>query len=86
MSEITKKNDATGKPTTIEFNGDTYEVPPADEWDIDIVEAIDEQRITHALRALLGDEQWAKFRKTNRKVPALGEFLTAAGKAVNAGN
>lgn len=83
---VAKKNDATGAPHEVEFNGETYLVPTADEWDIDVLEAIDEQRLTHALRALLGVEQYAKFRKTNTKVKALGDFMNAAGQKVNAGN
>ncbi|MFF1812388.1 hypothetical protein ACFVXW_25305 [Streptomyces sp. NPDC058251] len=80
------KNDATGTPTPVEFNGDTFLVPPADDWDIDVLEAIDDQRMTHALKALLGDDQYATFRKTNRKVADLGKFFEVAGKAVGAGN
>lgn len=81
-----KKNDALGVSHTVEFNGDTYEVLPAEDWDLEVLEAIDESRMTVALRALLGDEQYAKFRATNRKVRDLGEFFTAAGKKVGAGN
>lgn len=81
-----KKNDATGTAHVVEFNGETYDVPPAEDWDLDVLEAIDESRMTAALRALLGDDQYAKFRKTNKKVRDLGDFFTAAGKKVNAGN
>lgn len=80
------KNDATGKPHVFEFNGDSYEVPPAEEWDLDVLEAIDENRLTAALRALLGDEQYATFRAKNKKVKDLGKFFEAAGKKVGAGN
>ena len=80
------KNDVTGTPFAVEFNGETYNVPPAEEWDIDVLEAIDDQRITHAVKSLLGEEQYATFRKTNRKVADLGKFFEVAGKAVSAGN
>ncbi|MFF7408701.1 hypothetical protein [Streptomyces lydicus] len=80
------KNDALGKVVVVEFNGETYAVPSADDWDIDVLEAIDESRMTAALRALLGDEQYTKFRATNKKVRDLGEFFQAAGKKVGAGN
>lgn len=80
------KNDATGKPLPVEYNGDTYLVPPTEEWDLDVLEAIDDNKLTTALRALLGVEQYATFRKTNTKVKALGEFMDVAGKAVGAGN
>ncbi|MCF3174789.1 hypothetical protein IPZ61_15835 [Streptomyces sioyaensis] len=80
------KNDATGAATAVEFNGDTYQVPPAEDWDLDVLEAIDDSKMTLALRALLGDEQYAKFRATNKKVRDLGAFFEAAGKSVGAGN
>jgi hypothetical protein len=83
---MAKKNDAEGTPTTIEFNGANYDVPPAEDWDIDVLEAIDDQRLTHALKALLGEDQYATFRKGNRKVSDLGKFFEVAGKAVGAGN
>lgn len=80
------KNDATGKPHLVEFNGDTYEVPPAEDWDLTVLEAIDENRLTAALRALLGDDQYATFRAKNTKVRDLGAFFEVAGKKVGAGN
>lgn len=80
------KNDATHAPHSFEFNGDTYEVPPADDWDLDVLEAIDESRMTVALRALVGDEQYKTFRAKNKKVRDLGAFFEAAGKKVGAGN
>ncbi|MFE3409450.1 hypothetical protein ACFXMT_14270 [Streptomyces mirabilis] len=80
------KNDATGAAHSVDFNGDTYLVPPADDWDLDVLEAIDDQRLTHALKALLGAEQYTKFRVTNRKVADLGKFFEVAGKSVGAGN
>lgn len=80
------KADALSETTAVEFNGTTYQVPAADDWDIDVLEAIDDQRMTHALRSLLGDEQYATFRAANRKVKAFGEFFKIAGEAVNAGN
>lgn len=81
-----KKNDATGTMHAVEFNGETYDVPPAEDWDLDVLEAIDESRMTSALRALLGDDQYDKFRLTNKKVRDLGAFFETAGKKVGAGN
>jgi hypothetical protein len=80
------KNDATHTPHSVEFNGDTYSVPPADDWDLDVLEAIDEGHMTTAMRALLGPDQYATFRASNKKVRSLGEFFDVAGKAVGAGN
>lgn len=81
-----KRDEATGSATSVEFNGHTYTVPPSDDWDIDVLEAIDDQRMTHALKALLGDDQYGEFRKHNKKVREMGEFMQRATEAVNAGN
>lgn len=83
---VSKRADATGEAREVEFNGETYVVPTADDWDIGVLEAIDEQRMTHALKALIGEEQYARFRKSNRKVRDLGNFMNAAAKVVGAGN
>ena len=80
------KNDTTGERITFQFNGDAYKIPPSDEWDIDVLEAIDDQRLTHALRALLGDDQYATFRAKNKTVKSLGDFMKRAGEKVGAGN
>lgn len=82
----TKKNDATGENVSFEYGGHTYSVPPAEEWDIEVLEAVDAQQMTVALRALLGGDQYAKFRANHRKVRELGEFFEAANKAVEGGN
>ena len=80
------KKDVTGTPVEFEYNGETYSIPPAEEWDIDVLEAIDDNKLTYALKALVGEEQYARFRKTNRTVKALGEFMSAATKGAGAGN
>ncbi|MFF4952282.1 hypothetical protein [Streptomyces chattanoogensis] len=80
------QNDATGEMHKVTFNGQVFNVPPAEDWDLEVLEAIDESRMTAALRALLGDVQYAKFREKNKKVRDLGAFFEVAGKKVGAGN
>lgn len=80
------KRDATHEALTVTFHGASYSVPPADDWDLTVLEEIDAGRSTSALRALLGDEQYATFREKHTKVSALKEFFAVAGKAVGAGN
>lgn len=81
-----KKDDALGTDIAVEFNGETYQVPTAEGWDLDILEAIDDGRMTHALKALIGADQYALFRKGNSKVADLGKFFETAGKQSGAGN
>lgn len=80
------KNDATGESIDFTFGGAKYTVPPADDWDIDVLEAIDEQRLTAALKSLMGEAQYTKFRARHTKVRELGELFEAASKAVAGGN
>lgn len=80
------KKDATGGSFEFDFGGETYTVPAAEEWPIDVLEAIDENKLTFALKALVGDDQYARFRKANKTVKSLGEFMEAATKRVGAGN
>lgn len=80
------KADAKSLTVDIEYAGETYSVPAAEDWDIDVLEAIDAQRATVALRSLLGDEQYKEFRARHTKVRELNEFFALATEAVAAGN
>lgn len=86
MPAKAQKAEALGQSVAVEFGGDTYIVPPSSEWDIDVLEAVDDQRFTVALRALLGPEQWATFRAKHKKVSQLSDFFEAVGQAVGTGN
>lgn len=81
-----KKNDATGKPITFEYDGETYEAPPAENWDLSVLEAIDDGKLTHAVKALLGAEQYATFRGRHSKVTDLNGLFESMTAAVGSGN
>lgn len=81
-----KKTEALAENVDVKFGGATYTVPSAEEWDIDVLEAIDNEKITHALKSLLGDEQYVAFRKAHSKAKDLSAFLEVVIKAVGAGN
>lgn len=75
------------KPETIEveFRGEKYTVPGnAEEWDIDVVEAMEDENLVQCVRALLGKEQWTLLkRRNNLKMGNIDEvadaFLAAVG-------
>lgn len=81
-----KKTEALAENVVVKFGGATYTVPSAEEWDIDVLEAVDSEKITHALKSLLGAEQYAAFRKAHSKVKDLSAFFEAVTKAVGTGN
>lgn len=80
------KNDATGERIKVTFGGAVYTAPPAEQWGLDVLEAIDDGKLTHAVKALIGTEQYAKFRRQHSSVSDLGGLFEAIGKATNAGN
>ncbi|GAB1641770.1 hypothetical protein [Krasilnikovia sp. MM14-A1259] len=73
--------EAIGAPIKFAYDGELYEIPPSKDWDLDVLEAIDEGRITTAVRLIVGDEQWSVFRSTRRTVGDLNDFFTEAQKA-----
>lgn len=82
----TQRADATDQPVTFIFDGDSYTVPPVAEWDLDILEAVEAQTFTVAARHLLGDKQYAAFRKTHTKVADLNGLFEVLGEATMGGN
>lgn len=68
---------------TFRYDGTEYTVPSPKVWPLEVMEAQEESRTVGALRALLGEVQWAEFRKEPRTVQDLGDILEACFDAVN---
>jgi hypothetical protein len=52
----------------VEYKGATYRFPAdIDDADGDVMDAIDNEKLSHALRGLMGADQWARFKKTAPK-------------------
>lgn len=71
--------EATGADTIdVAYKGITYTFP-ADiaSYDGDLLDAIDDEKFSHALRSLLDAEQWAKFKATKPTVGDYGALLDA---------
>lgn len=78
--------EALREGVTFTFGGHEYTTPPSSEWSIDVLEALDDQRHTHVVRELLGDEQWAAFRGRHNRMSEFNDFLNAALKAAGSPN
>lgn len=53
----------------VEYKGKTYQFPASlDDADGDVVDAIDDRKISHALRGLLNSDGWEAFKATKPKV------------------
>lgn len=68
-----------------EHNSVTYEIPPAEDWTVDALEAFEDGKLATLLREILGDS-WAAFKATKPKVSDLADLFASAEKALNAGN
>lgn len=75
------KAEAQSTYTEVEYDGETYSVPPTMEWDLDVLEALEDGQIVKAVRALLGEEQYAKFKSTKPTVADLNALFEEIGKA-----
>lgn len=64
------------------FDGVKYTVDNTMDWDLDVLEAVEDDKIVTIVRTLLGPEQWAKFKSKPRKVADLNDLFQAIAKAV----
>lgn len=63
----------------VEFRGNKYTLPAlAKEWDVEVMEALEDGRQVGVLRALLGDDQWRLLKsRHNLKLKDLDEISDA---------
>ena len=59
------------------YDGLDFTVPPAREWDLDVMENYEDGKIATTCRSLLGPDQWAAFRKKKRTVGDLEDLFEA---------
>lgn len=81
MSSETFKDSVSFK-----FGGESYSVGAADGWDVEVLEAFEDGKIVTAVRALLGADQWARFKATKPTVGELNAFFEVAAEALGLGN
>jgi hypothetical protein len=74
--------EATGEKLAVEFRGATYTVDAAGDWDLEVLEALEDGKMTTAVRALLGPDQFAAFKATRPKVNDLNDLFEAIQTAL----
>lgn len=79
---MTAKSEATKSKITFTFDGDKYQINPTTEWDVDVLEAVEDGKVVSVVRAILGDKQWETFKVKPRKVEDLNKLFEAISKAV----
>lgn len=76
------KAEALDLKISFDFDGHTYEVPPARDWDLDVLEAYEGGMIATTVRAVLGEEQYQIFRSVKRTVGDLNDLFEEIQKAL----
>ncbi len=76
--------EATGvEEVKVEWRGAFYTFPASlDDCDGDVLDAIDAQKMSFALKALLGEDQWETFKTSKPKVRDYGALFTEYAKAI----
>jgi hypothetical protein len=65
------------------YGGETFAFPAEmDDVDGDVLDALDDRKISHALKALLGDDQWLRFKKSKPKVSDYNGLFEKYAEAV----
>jgi hypothetical protein len=73
------------KVIEVEFRGNTYHLPgDPEEWDVEVMEALEEDRMVGCLKALIGESQWKQLKARHKlKMKDFEEvadvFLSAVG-------
>jgi hypothetical protein len=63
-------SDAQGEPFAFTFADEPFEVPPLTTWPLAVSELLMDGDLAGGLRALLGDDQWQRFRALS---PTMGD-------------
>lgn len=69
--------EALGDKIPFTFDGVDYLIDPTSEWPFDALESFEDGKIAAFLRAVLGTEQYAKFKATKPTVGRTNEFVEA---------
>jgi hypothetical protein len=81
------KAEATNADVTFDYDGTTYTIPATKDWDLDVLENYEDGKIAATVKAVLGADQYAKFRSKPRTVSHLRDLFEALQTAVGiAGN
>lgn len=79
---------AAARIVTVDYEGHQYTFD-ADEVTIDALEDFENQKYIRAIRAILGAEQWAEYKRRNPRAVDLDRFMAAligaAGALGNSG-
>lgn len=80
--------EATGVETlNLDFKGETYVLPAARrDAPLELAEALEADEMTGALRALLGPDQWARFKATKPTIGDRNDLFNAWVETIGLGS
>lgn len=81
---MTARNEALDTPITVTWKGKTYKVLPSSKWDIEVLEAMEDGKMTYILRNILEGDGYQRLRETKPLVTDLAEFFDKVQKALGA--
>jgi hypothetical protein len=84
LEELPVAAEAAGADTVkVEYAGQVYLFPASlDDADGDVLDAVDDQKLSHALRGLMGADDWRRFKATKPKVKHYGELFGAYARTI----
>jgi hypothetical protein len=86
MTAPVKATPDKDSPIVIPFHGESYKIPPGDDWDLTVLDLLFEGNLSGSIKALLGDTQYTKFRAKHHTVGLAREFVALASEKANLGN
>lgn len=66
---------------SFEYDGETYTYDKTVLDDVDVLEAVDRNQLTVLVQAVVGAEQYQKFKEKRRTISELAEFSKVCFKA-----
>lgn len=84
MSDTPQQVEAEGaESVVVEYAGASYSFPASlDDADGDVLEAVDDQKLSHALRSLMSAADWRRFKATKPKVRDYGGLFAAYAELI----
>lgn len=79
--------EATQATVEVKYEGQVYLFPSSlDDADGGVIDAIDDMKLSHALRELLSSADWAAFKATKPKVRDYAGLFDAYARAIGLGS
>lgn len=76
------KAEALNQDVTFTFDGESYTITSAAEWDLDALEAFEDQKVVTCVRLILGADQYKRFKTKRRTVGQLNAMFVEMQRAL----